>query len=45
MRRTALVALTALGAMAFMASASGQTDGQAAPSYGVKLRPAIETGP
>jgi len=38
MRRTGLVVLTAFaGAMAFIASASGQTDGEAAPVYGVKL--------
>jgi hypothetical protein len=38
MRLTACVGLTALvGAIAFMASASGQTDGEAAPIYGVKL--------
>src|SRR5262245_34278098 len=40
MRRTAVVVLTAVtGATAFMAPASGQTDSEAAPIYGVK-RPA-----
>ena len=38
MRRTALVAWTAwVGTIAFMASASGQTEGGAAPIYGVTL--------
>jgi Cytochrome P460 len=38
MRRTRLVALTALAAvMVFMASASGQTGGEAAPIYSVTL--------
>jgi hypothetical protein len=38
MRRTASVALTAFaGTLAFILSASGQTEGDAAPIYGVKL--------
>jgi hypothetical protein len=38
MIRTACLALTLLvGTVAFMASASGQTDGDAAPIYGVRL--------
>jgi Cytochrome P460 len=38
MKRTASVALIAFaGALAFIASASGQTDGDAAPIYGVTL--------
>jgi hypothetical protein len=38
MRRTACLGLALLaGTVAFMASASGQTDGDAAPIYGVRL--------
>ena len=38
MRRTTSVGLAVLaGTIAFMASASGQTDGEATPIYGVKL--------
>jgi hypothetical protein len=40
MRRTVWVGLAALaGTIAFTASASGQTGGEAAPIYGVKLPP------
>jgi len=38
MRQVAWVGLAALvGTIAFMASASGQTDGEATPIYGVRL--------
>jgi Cytochrome P460 len=37
MRRTFLVSLTALSAIPFMTSVSGQSDGEAAPIYGVRV--------
>jgi hypothetical protein len=40
-----LVAVVALpGVVAYMASASGQADGEAAPIFGVKIPPDTATG-